>query len=618
MAPITFAILTVSDTCYAKIKQDQSGPKLEERVKAAFPDASIISKEIVPDDKQMIAQYLVQWSLKSCDVILTTGGTGFSPRDVTPEATRSVIDKEAPGLSYAMTSKSLAVTDLAMLSRAVCGIKYQTLIINLPGSVKGATECFEFVKNAIPHAVALLKGNQEIIKRDHKRVQNPDAVISPSKVKLNQVAFRSRGSPYPMLEVPEAQKIIFAQCPKGESTEIIDITESLNRVLAEDVYAKDPLPPFDASIKDGYAVKVSDGAGIRIVRDVVAAGDVPSSSPLTSGEIIRISTGAAVPEGADAVVQVEDTVLVKATPDGSKEIEVEIKVAPKPFQDIRSIGSDIKANELVLQAGDIITAGHIGVLATVGKTTVKVYRRAAVGILSTGNELQPPHEELKPGHIRDSNKLALLNLLKQYGFQANNCGLAKDNPDSVKQTLTSAFLHHDVVVTTGGVSMGEYDVIKKVLIEDFNATIHFGRVNMKPGKPTTFATYNFEGKLKIIFGLPGNPVSAMVTSILFLIPALRHYENNKHALFPKIPVSLGVDMSVDPRPEYVRVHLKFIAGQSILKAYPVGNQISSRLNSFVGANALLLLPSKGSHEGICKAGEIFEASLLEALSMDSE
>lgn len=132
----------------------------------------------------MISQFLIQWSLKNCDVILTTGGTGFSPRDVTPEATRAVIDREAPGISYAMISKSLAITEMAMLSRAVCGIKHQTLIINLPGSVKGASECFGFVKNSIPHAVALLKGKQEIIKYDHSQIQDNNSHISPSKVTL--------------------------------------------------------------------------------------------------------------------------------------------------------------------------------------------------------------------------------------------------------------------------------------------------------------------------------------------------------------------------------------------------------------------------------------------------
>ncbi|KAF5302260.1 hypothetical protein FQA39_LY10299 [Lamprigera yunnana] len=582
-----------------------SGPELEAAVKNEFPDSLILTKEIVPDDQQMIFQFLMRWSLKpNVDIILTTGGTGFSSRDVTPEATRAVIDKEAPGISYAMISKSMEVTKLAILSRAVCGIKNQTLIINLPGSVKGATECFGFIKNVLPHAVAHLRNNRDVIKKEHSLLQN----ITPSKVKVNEVAFRNRSSPYPMIEVGEALEMIFSICSPDVATEIIDISQSLYRVLAEDVLSNDPIPPFNASIKDGYAVRVADGSGIRVVRDAVCAGDILENRPLAQGEIVRISTGAAIPEGADAVVQIEDTSLIKATPDGSKELEVEILVAPNADQDIRSIGSEIAVNEVVLNKGDVIGAGHIGVLATVGKTQIEVYKRASVAILSTGNELLPPHEELRHCHIRDSNKLALLNLLNQYSFAASDAGIAKDNPDSVKRALSTAFYRNDVVITTGGVSMGEFDVIKNVLVEDFRATIHFGRINMKPGKPTTFATCTFEGKRKIIFGLPGNPVSAMVTTILFVLPTLRHLENNKIRSIPMVEVVLGEDFPVDVRPEYARVQL--IQEVDKYVAYSVGNQISSKINSFVKANALLYVPSKRIRETNFKKGETLNAMLL--------
>lgn len=554
----------------------------------------------------MIKNVLLEWSSHgTMDVILTTGGTGFAQRDVTPEATKAIIDKEAPGLSYAIISKGMAVTELAVLSRAVSGIKNRTLIINFPGSVKGASESFGFIKNVLPHAVAHVREDRQTIKCDHKHIQN----VSPSKVKIHQSAYRNRNSPYPQIDVDVALAMIFEKLPIASLTECVDISKSLCRILAEDVYAKEAMPPFNASIKDGYAVKTSDGAGVRKVRSVVAAGDVPDSArPLDDGEIVSISTGAPVPQGADAVVQIEDTVLVQASLDGSRELLVEIKVAPKLYQDIRMAGSEISANELVIHKGDAITSGHIGVLATLGKVNLKVYKRPQIGLISTGNELQAPHEELKPSHIRDSNKLALLNLLKQYSFESSDCGIAKDNPESVKKALDSAFCHYDVIITTGGVSMGEFDLIKNVLEEDFKATIHFGRVNMKPGKPTTFATCNFNGKLKVIFGLPGNPVSAMVTTILFVIPALRHLENNKQKSLPMIPVVLGEEFTVDPRPEYVRVRLE--AGQNLLTAYSVGNQISSKINSFINANALMLVPSKLVHPNSFKKGDILNAILL--------
>ncbi|KAF5274311.1 hypothetical protein FQR65_LT04430 [Abscondita terminalis] len=621
---MNFVILTVSDTCYAQKNVDLSGPKLEECIKEAFSDSCIMVRDILPDDQQMISQFLTQWSLKpNVDIILTTGGTGFSSRDVTPEATKAVIEKEASSISYAMISKSMQITDLAILSRAVCGIKYQTLIINLPGSAKGAVECFGFIKSVLPHAVAHLKDNRDLIKRDHALLQN----VSQSKVKVNEVAFRNRRSPYPMLEVNKALEIIFSMCSKEHGTEKINIAESLYRVLAENIYANEPMPPFNASTKDGYAVKTADGAGIRTVVDVVAAGDTVKvdvycfkdltlmfqvgNVSLSNGEVVRVSTGAIVPPDADAVVQIEDTVLVKATPDGSKETEIEIKVAPSMLQDIRVIGSDIAKDELIIKAGDVINPGHIGVLATVGKTEVLVYKRPSVGIISTGNELQSPYEQLKNYHIRDSNKLGLLNLLKQYTFYANDCGIAKDNPNSVKHALTAAFCRYDVIITTGGVSMGEFDLIKKVLVEDFDATIHFGRINMKPGKPTTFATCLFENKMKMVFGLPGNPVSAMVTTTLFVIPTLRHLENNPQTSLPTIPVALGEDMPVDPRPEYVRV--KLVHEGSLPVAYSVGNQISSKINSFANADALLLIATKDVHKQLIKKGEIFNAILLNTI-----
>lgn len=169
----TVVLFTVSDSCYTRTKTDASGPALVKNVQS-IENNSVIFTEIVPDSETLIKEKLIQWSQTSnaCDVILTTGGTGFSPRDVTPEATKAVIDKETPGLTVAMTAESLKVTHLAALSRSVCGIRNKTLIINLPGSAKGATECFGFIKNAIPHAVALLTGQNESVIRTHEEIQS--------------------------------------------------------------------------------------------------------------------------------------------------------------------------------------------------------------------------------------------------------------------------------------------------------------------------------------------------------------------------------------------------------------------------------------------------------------
>lgn len=632
--PITFGILTVSDRCFDGTKPDLSGNALQELTKLHFPDSKILFASIVHDFKPAIQIILARWCADKCNVILTTGGTGFSPRDVTPEATKMVIEREAPGISAAILYHSLKVTPMAMLSRGVSGIRDSTLIVNLPGSVKAATECFICIKDVLQHAVDLLNNRISNVESQHVLIQN-DSVLqnygsiqsttspsnpiieaeeankefSKSAVQMNCAAKRSRVSPYPMVEVAKAHKLIFESL-EGSKIEEIDIEHCLHRVLAEDVYATDPLPPFDASIKDGYAVLTSDGVGPRKVVDVIGAGDkVLLVNPLQPGECCRISTGAPIPIGADSVVQVEYTDLLKTSEDGTNELIIWIKVAPTVGQDIRLIGSDIQKDSLVLKSGEVILPAHIGALATVGKAKVKVYSRLSIGVVSTGNELQDPTQKLKAGCIRDSNKLTLINVLKQYNYSAHDCGIARDDPNDVKRVMNAALEKYDVIITTGGVSMGEYDVVKQVLIQDFNATIHFGRINMKPGKPTTFATCKYKSTTKYIFALPGNPVSASVTTILFVVPALRRNESGPDNL-KTLTVVLDETYKLDIRPEYVRAVLES-SSDGLLRASLTGNQISSRLSSFVGAQVLLKLPGRSND-----LLEIKKGSKVEAMKID--
>lgn len=250
------------------------------------------------------------------------------------------------------------------------------------------------------------------------------------QVEINKPALRNRKSKYPMVNVKEALSIVLNNSKIEPEIEEVDVLQSVRRTLARNAYAQDNLPPFPASIKDGYAVISTDGAGLRTVKKAVAAGDSPENRdsiiPLQPGEIVRISTGAPVPYGADAVVQVEDTQLLKCSPDGTEELEVLISIPPTKGQDIRPIGSDIKAGELILKKGEQISAGICGVLATIGLTKVPVYKQPKIGIISTGNELQPPNEKLQAGHIRDSNKTSLICLLREYNFIGRDYGIAKD------------------------------------------------------------------------------------------------------------------------------------------------------------------------------------------------
>ncbi|KAG8232680.1 hypothetical protein J437_LFUL009927 [Ladona fulva] len=333
---------------------------------------------------------------------------------------------------------------------------------------------------------------------------------------------------------------------------------------------------------------------------------------LMPGECMRINTGAPLPPGADAVVQVEDTSLLREADGGRLEVEIEILWAPSKGQDVRQIGSDIALGERVLLKGTVLGASELGLLATVGATCVLVYRLPVVAILSTGNELQEPWAgPLHPGCIRDSNKTSLMALIgNKNGFHIVDAGIAQDSPEVLLPYLRSALSSADVVVSTGGVSMGDRDYLKDVLQADVGAKIHFGRVMMKPGKPTTFATCEYEGKKKLVFGLPGNPVSAMVTCNLFVLPALRKMAGHPSPLCTVIRALIEKDIKLDPRPEFHRVLLSWKPGISIPIARSTGNQISSRMLSLASANGLLILPPRTEEKTYLPAGSEVDAMVV--------
>ncbi|CAH2093854.1 unnamed protein product [Euphydryas editha] len=591
------AIITVSDSCFKDNSKDTSGPTLLEFVTEKFPEANVHTI-ILPDEKEIIERELKYFCNSNVDLILTTGGTGLSPRDVTPEATKAVIQKEVPALTIAMTIESLKKTPMAMLSRAVAGIRDRTLIINFPGSQKAVTECIEVVKTVLTHAISLINNELAEVRTVHEKMQGDHVCPHKmnSKVDISKVALRPRESPYPMLEMTEAFNIIDAVMMQWvEQVESIPIKDTVCRVVAQDIIAKEPMPPFPASVKDGYACLSMDGAGVRKVRAAVTAGETPLT-PLGPGECARVNTGAPLPLGTDCVVQVEDTKLIKASDDHVTELEIEVLVAPQPHQDVRAIGSDIPVGSLLVEKGDVIDSAQIGVLAGAGFQSIPVMAYPKVAILSTGNELQEPSEEtLRPSHIRDSNRIMLKALFKEHGYDSVDCGIARDEPTALAHAIARALARCDVLVCTGGVSMGDRDLLKPVLANDFGAEIHFGRVRMKPGKPSTFATCKFEGKMKFIFALPGNPVSAYVCCLLFPVRALRQC-TRRGGEFARCGVRLAHHVALDPRPEYARAVLRFPRVDDLPHATLLGNQCSSRLMSACGASVLLELP--GATDGV--------------------
>lgn len=399
-----------------------------------------------------------------------------------------------------------------------------------------------------------------------------------------------------LLEPAEATAIIRAHTPLLDA-ERAPLADLAGRVLLEDVVSDEDQPPFPAATMDGYAVASDDAAPVRRVLGSQFAGTVEGFH-VERGTVTYITTGAPLPPGADAVVQIERTV---AMPDG-----VRIDDTPRAGQNIRSIGSDLKRGDRVLARGAVLMAAAVGLLASLGRTDALVARRPRVSVLATGDELVEPGQPLGPGQIRDSNRFALVAALAPLGVTIRYAGLASDTDAAQRAFLIERIADSDVVITSGGVSMGQKDLIKGLLVE--LATVHFRQVRMRPGKPFTFATAGPGGRT-LLFGLPGNPVSGLVGFEVFVRPALLAMQGHQRADRPHARVRLTHAVTPIDRIDYMRVTLRR-ADDGLLDAASTGTQQSSRLASFVGANALAIIPPRDTPYA---AGEMVDALLLDAV-----
>jgi gephyrin len=302
MNKYNFVVLTISDTCSSGIKTDVSGPRLVECINSIFPNGTILTS-VLPDEEDAIVKSLVYYcDVVEVDVILTTGGTGFSKRDVTPEATRKVVQRFADGISTALMVGSINITPMAMLSRLVCGIRGKTLIVNFPGSAKAVVECFNIIKKALPHAIELLKENIESVRISHDTLNPKNSPSTSVKHSCHH-----KGNQSELMEMSLAKAMIKDRFLSKYllKTEKIPSLTSCGYVTAETIFAKEPFPPFEAAIKDGYACLFEDGKGRRKVQYYVSAGDnLADSSSIERGFCSKINTGASIPPGANCVVMV--------------------------------------------------------------------------------------------------------------------------------------------------------------------------------------------------------------------------------------------------------------------------------------------------------------------------
>ncbi|MEW6475629.1 MAG: gephyrin-like molybdotransferase Glp [Actinomycetota bacterium] len=398
-----------------------------------------------------------------------------------------------------------------------------------------------------------------------------------------------------MIPLEEALNRILATVPRLPSA-TVPLGEALGLVTAEALAATEPIPPFANTGVDGYAVQAADTAGataetpvrLRIV-DELPAGKAPTV-PVGPGEAIRIMTGAPVPEGADAIVMVEDTSV-----DGPDGDFVTIRRAARAGDHVRPAGGDLAVGDPAIAAGSVLGPAHLGVVASLGHATVNVVRRARVAVMSTGDELVQPGEPLATGQIRDSNRPMLMALVAQTGCEVVDFGVGIDDETIITERLEKAAASCDAVVTSGGVSMGDYDVIKAVLSRI--ADMHWWQIAIRPAKPLAFGMLSGVP----VFGLPGNPVSSHVSYELFARPALLQMMGHSKLFRPVTTALAAHDMRrrVDGKLHLNRVTLRPDDASGRLLAADAGGQASNVLSAMALSDGLVLLPDG---EGV-KAGD---------------
>ena len=401
-----------------------------------------------------------------------------------------------------------------------------------------------------------------------------------------------------MILVKEAQKIILGKIQPLEP-EKIPLLNTLGAVLQEDICAQRDNPPADNSAMDGYALRFNDISSIgqnnplslKVVEDI-PAGQKPRKS-INPGEASRIMTGAVVPGGADTVVMVEDT--------KKKNGSVSILKPQKKGSHVRKQGEDFKKGDILLSKGDLVTSSNIAIIATAGYAKLSVNRKPVVAILSTGDELVDVDAKAEDHQIINSNTYLLASQVLESGAKPMLLGIVRDRKDDIKEKLKSAN-KADIIVTSGGVSVGDYDFVKDA-IQDLGSEIVFWKIAMKPGKPLTFSMLS----KRPLFGLPGNPVSSFVSFEQFVRPAILKMSGHTDIFRKTIRATLteGIKKKDDGRRHFLRSTLTYINGSYSVSA--LSGQGSNMLASLASANSLLIIPES---ETELKSGQQVEVQVL--------
>ncbi|MBI5942991.1 MAG: molybdopterin molybdotransferase MoeA [Chloroflexi bacterium] len=386
-----------------------------------------------------------------------------------------------------------------------------------------------------------------------------------------------------MLSVSEARERILSNF-QATAEETLPLGQCANRVLAVDVPAPYDLPLFDNSSMDGFAVRAADASllTLSVVADI-PAGSAPTVT-LAQGQAARIMTGAQLPEGADAVIPVEDTDFNSREPGAAAPQTVSFSRSIEAGENIRRRGADIRAGDVVLRKGRRLKPQDLGLLAMLGFAKVAVHKKPRIALLSSGDELIEVGTPLTAGKIHDSNSFTLAALIENADAEVLRMGVAKDTRESVEDLLQKAVRENvDLIITSAGVSVGAFDFVKEVI--EANGSLNFWRVNMRPGKPLAFGEY----QSKPFIGLPGNPVSAFVGFEIFVRPVLEKLSGRSDGSRLKVKVRCAQEIESDGRESYLRAKVRVENGVYITEL--TGHQGSGNLLSLVEADALLIIPA---------------------------
>lgn len=409
-----------------------------------------------------------------------------------------------------------------------------------------------------------------------------------------------------MIPLGEARSFVLDACAPMTSR-AVPIDDAVGCVAAASVVATEPVPPFVNSSMDGYALRASDSGGasgperparLEVVGTVMAG--TPLRTGLEPGQAARIMTGAPLPPGADAVCMLEEC---RAEANGS------VLLIERPIRDgtfVRRVGQDVGVGDTVLEAGAVITAGHVGVLANQGLTEVEVHPRPRIGVLSTGDELVTGPGTLPPGKIRDANRHTLLALVRREGWEAVDLGVVRDDEATLGRVLDDAVARCDLIVTSGGVSVGDRDVVKTVLEQRSGGTMRWVQVAIRPAKPFAFGT--LAGSGTPVFGLPGNPVSAMVSFELFVRPAGRLMSGHRTLGRAVVPATAegAFERRADGKTHFHRCLVR-LDDRGSWWVRPMDGQESHQLLTMAESNALAVLPDG---DGIL-SGDLVEVMLTD-------